>query len=152
MLFGYDRGKNRKQLCNGKKDVVCIEMGGTGGSTKEEAQKNLGYLTNELLWENLNPGNNMEAQTVTIPYMNEYDYLIILAEDYVGANTYQSTILPNIVGMAHQFVYIGYACDYKYHRTVSVSDENEITIGDGFKAGVVDSKECVPYRVYGIKA
>lgn len=36
MLFGHDEGKNLKQLCNGKDDVVCVEMGGTGVKTKGE--------------------------------------------------------------------------------------------------------------------
>lgn len=44
MLFGHDEGKNLKQLCNGEKDVICPEMGGTGGDSLPKARQNLNFL------------------------------------------------------------------------------------------------------------
>ena len=41
MLFGHDEGKNIVQLCNGEKDVVCIEKGGTGADNPEDARTNI---------------------------------------------------------------------------------------------------------------
>lgn len=42
MLYGHDEGKNLKQLCNGEKDVICIEKGGTGADNAEDAREKLG--------------------------------------------------------------------------------------------------------------
>ena len=41
MLFGHDEGKNIVQLCDGNKDVVCIEKGGTGADNPEDARTNI---------------------------------------------------------------------------------------------------------------
>lgn len=124
-------------------------------TTPEEALLLLGGVKISLLWENPSPDSSMEAQVLTLPDLSDYDHLLMIAKDFVDpnviSNNYQSAIIPNIVGMGHQFVYIGYACDYKYRRDVSVLSENEITIDNGYKAGVIDNAECVPYRIYGIK-
>lgn len=44
MLFGHDEGKNIVQLCNGEKDVVCVEMGGTGADSLSKARQNINYI------------------------------------------------------------------------------------------------------------
>ena len=44
MLYGHDEGKNLKQLCNGKDNVICIEMGGTGAKNKPNARQNINFI------------------------------------------------------------------------------------------------------------
>lgn len=63
MLFGHDEGKNLKQLCNGEKDVICPEMGGTGGSGLPEARQNINYIgTNPIT----KPGDDTPANWVAL--------------------------------------------------------------------------------------
>ena len=76
------------------KDVVPVEMGGTGGVNAGEAIENLGLSKVEervLLWENEQLTSEFSAQLLPVVGVNEYDEFIIRF-----ATDLSSGILPEI--------------------------------------------------------
>ena len=131
--------------------------------------KNLGGLEAELLWENSNPTASFSSQSISIPNLNEYDYVAIEAyynnanqisnfpltliptckindgttqSNYATQNVIHASLNDGEFPIASRTVYVNYSNIYFHAQgSYNISATNY----------TYNNYYCIPYRIYGFK-
>jgi hypothetical protein len=112
--------------------------------------------TETLLWENLNPNQDFEAQSIQVNGLMEYDYLVITSKMLLGgtgANEYQNTTLIKVElsgggAIVSSLFNVSPRC-----RNIVIEENNTIYLSDAFmeSSNSIFNNHCIPLEIYGIK-
>lgn len=166
MLFGHDEGKNLKQLCDGEKDVVCIQMGGTGISaeTTEEILLELGGVSKKLIWQNASPGSSFPEHNILIQNAVYDAYEISYCYSTGFQQEADSITLDRKNGPLDGIMNVTWAKNMCRSAEIQSVDETTGNVTIDFGAGEHYSDYgkkytgtndtdiyCIPLKIYGIK-
>ena len=123
-----------------------IEYGGTGATNAEDALKNFGAMSMELLWENASPASEFATQFISID-LSKYIEVVIEFQYMTTLNSRYT--LQYFVGHP-AYMYMlgttgGAAVRYSYVKT------NGIDFGTSNFNGQQDDSLMIPTKVFGIK-
>ena len=115
----------------------------------------------DSLWENPNPSEAFEAQTLEIPNIMEYDFILLQSNSIWKTNTEggSSVIIPtSTVKKINNTYYLSNGCfiaktntnTYYTSRNFYVT-ENSVVFSYGKQDGSTNNECCVPNFIYGIK-
>lgn len=133
--------------------ALAVAGGGTGGTTKEEAQANLGFTSIDVLWRNESLSSAVEAQNILGDF-SAYDGIFVYFDPYAGdALRSTSGIIPKAkLGAIAPFVTLTFVtkAGKVLSRSMNLYDDL-IKISDGYKGETIDDNACLPLIIYGIK-
>ena len=116
------------------------ELGGGGAG---------GGISMDLLWENAAPTASFAAQTITVPNMNDYAFLLYMYKFKNANGQINSTASLNYDNCSCLLMAIG---KNQYgRRIVKRIDATTISVEGGAYAEKDDDDYCIPVKIYGIR-
>jgi hypothetical protein len=136
--------------------TVQVEKGGTGGTTVEDAQSNLGLskvLTCELVKTFYNSTLKFEEQTVVLD-INKNVLLYLINFRQVGTNSdsnFTDIFIPGQITTVSRVRGGGTnSCSDVLSRRIKVEDNGTITFYEAYKNGSVDNSVITPEKIYAV--
>lgn len=132
--------------------ALAVAGGGTGGTTKEEARKNLGFTGIDVLWEKTDAySDGLNITSVKGEY-SKYEAIMVYFDGHCDGKMLCSGIIPRHKSGVDRNSVLSYTSrtGNVYSREV-LFRVDEIIFTAGYKGESEDLKACVPVIVYGLK-
>lgn len=107
----------------------------------------------ELLWKNASLSSSFAAQDISIPQLNNYDFLVFLVDGNINDHSTYSSFIVEKSKIIFDLSTVQYNTKvYITCRKVSIDYANgKISFGSGSENGIVEGIRCIPREIYGIK-
>ena len=149
---GKDTGVSVSDIVLGAQAIpLGVEYGGTGATNAEDALKNIGALSMELVWENASPNSTFAAQTISLD-LSHYSMILVFAIPYISWGDLRVSFMLRIHDGNDRLV---------MHHTKTDNSEtwqrnlyktaNGISVEAGYINGNSNNGALVPTAIYGIK-
>lgn len=108
----------------------------------------------ELLWKNSNPSQAFSAQTVSVPNLHSYNYILI-AFSGTGVTVNPCVVLDTSISTARACVLSEHVCFIERNVTVNASDEIEFSNcvvfqAYGNAASSINNNTGIPQAIFGL--
>lgn len=133
-------------------NALDVAGGGTGGTTKEEARKNLGFTSMDVLWEKTDDySGGLDVTSIKGDYA-AYEAIMVYFDGHCDGKMLCSGIIPRHKSGVDRNYVLPYTSrsGNVYSREV-LFQEDKIAFTEGYKGDTMDLKACVPVLVYGLK-
>lgn len=106
-------------------------------------------IQDDVLWENASPGSSFGAQTINLPNLSYYDYVLIGLGD--GSATLNQ-LIPNVPGNGAYVAKINGGSNGAAERRIAWIRDGKIEFTDvAAQGGVGYNDQIIPQYVRGIK-
>lgn len=107
-----------------------------------------------LLWQNGNEDASFSEQTISVPDMSAYKYLMFgfkINSSATSITQYFKIKCKNSSGGYAWFSFIDDTSTDTYKRTIKINSMTSITFNEGYRNSSATSNSCIPTTIYGIK-
>lgn len=136
-------------------EVVPIEKGGTGAKTTEEALANIGGISIEKLWSNVNRTSKFAAQTIEL---NGEGCNLFILEYRSDAGVSSVVVSAGETAEMQMFANINASSKVLFCKREATISETTAIFGDSYgknsetsTVGLIDNARLIPFSIYGIK-
>lgn len=107
-----------------------------------------------LLWQNGNEDTSFATQTISVPNMSEFKYLMFgfkINSSATSITQYFKIKCKSSSGGYAWFSFIDDSSTDTYKRTIKINSMTSITFNEGYRNSSATSNSCIPTTIYGIK-
>jgi len=107
-----------------------------------------------LLWQNGNEDTSFGEQTISVPNMSAYKYLMFgfkINSSATSITQYFKIKCKNSSGGYAWFSFIDDSSTDTYKRTIKINSMTSITFNAGYRNSSTTPNSCIPTTIYGIK-